>query len=276
MGQASPAFQAAVAPGKKNTWIAIVTALAMILAIFLGLSASGLLKFGATSPKIDTLKAEGQNPKQDILRAEGQNPTVPLLSAQGSTPPPILDRRQATMPDDVRKWLEHLERIEKRKNDLSLKQLSQMAVLAQRMKVLGGGESLLSGDPTADDGPAPSDTAKDSFDQLRPEWNQLIADFRSDPPPAECKPIADDFGRAVQEIPGINADLADILSGASSDPSKALEKVYKIQNTSTTVIDKYFGSCDDKIGDVCRKYETRKWFGIKTDVGGGLMGKFGM
>jgi hypothetical protein len=175
----------------------------------------------------------------------------------------------------VRKWLEHLEQIEKRKNDLSMKQLAQMAVLMQQMKVLGGDMSLLNPD---DDSPSntPSGTAKQSFDQLRPEWNQLITDFRSYPPPTECRPIADDYNRAISEIPGMNSDLASILEGASADPSTALEKAMKLQNTSSNVIDKYLGSTDSKVGDICRKYETRKWFDIKSDVGGGLLGKFGM
>ena len=81
---------------------------------------------------------------------------------------------------------------------------------------------LLNGE---DEDSAPSDTAKQSFDDLRPEWNQLIADFRSYPPPAECRPIADDYNRALSEIPGINADLAQILSGASQDPAAGTFRV---------------------------------------------------
>jgi hypothetical protein len=250
---------------KKLTWIAVGTAFALLLALFFGLRGMGLLQFGAKNPELAT------------LRAEGQNPTVPLLRAEGSQGPATLQQpaTKIEMPADVRKWLEHLEQIEKRKNDLSMKQLAQMAVLMQQMKVLGGDMSLLNPD---DDSPSntPSGTAKQSFDQLRPEWNQLITDFRSYPPPTECRPIADDYNRAISEIPGMNSDLASILEGASADPSTALEKAMKLQNTSSNVIDKYLGSTDSKVGDICRKYETRKWFDIKSDVGGGLLGKFGM
>lgn len=288
--QPAPAFPSPdSANGKKTTTIAVVTALAMILAIFFGLKASGMLQLGATSPKLQALRAEGEVPKQellksegtspqqDILRAEGSTPNQDLLRAEGSTTPPILDRTQQSvvMPDDIRKWLEHLERIEKRKNDLSMKQLAQLTVLMQQMKVLGAGMDMLN-DNGEGDSPQPTDTAKAKFDDMRPEWNRLIADFNSYPPPAECKPIADDFYRAVSEVPGMNSDLAEILTGAAQDPASALEKVYKIQNTSVNVIDKFFGEADERIGRICRKYETRKWFEIKTDVGGGLMSKFGM
>lgn len=285
MGTPAPAFSSSsAASSKKTTWIAIGTALAMVIALFVGLRAGGLLGFGASSPKIENLKAEGNMPVQDLLKAEGQTPQTDLLKAEGSAPPTPpstgVTAQQVAMPDDVRKWLEHLERIEKRKNDLSMKQLSQMAVLMQQMKVLGGGMGLLNEDEGGSGGDTgPSETAKTSFDALRPEWNQLIADFRSYPPPAECRPIADDYYRAVSEIPGMNSDLADILSSIAGNPenaASALERVMKIQNTSANVIDKNLGSTDSRVGDICRKYETRKWFDIKTDVGGGLMGKFGM
>ncbi len=263
----APAFPTAKTSSKKTTWIAIGTALAMILALFFGLNATGLLQFGAKNPKIDSLRAQGSMPKQDLLRAEG------------SSSPPVLSQsaQRVEMPADVRRWLEHLEAIEKRKNDLSMKQLSQMAVLMQQMKVLGGGMGLWNEEEVGFGGDTgPSETTKTSFDALRPEWNQLIQDFHNYPPPAECKPIADDYARAINEIPGMNSDLADILAGVSTDPAASLERVMKIQNTSSGVIDRYLGTTDSKVGDICRKYETRKWFDIKTDVGGGLLGKFGM
>jgi hypothetical protein len=283
MGRPAPAFPTPNAPSsKKTTVIAIGTALAMVLALFFGLRATGLLRFGASTPKIDNLKAEGNIPNQDLLRAEGQAPDNNLLKAEGSTSaaPVARHAEQIVMPDDIRKWLEHLEKIEKRKNDLSMKQLSQMAVLMQQMKVLGSGMGILNEEEGGFGGDTgPSETAKGSFDALRPEWNQLIADFRSYPPPAECRPIADDYFRAVSEIPGMNSDLAGILESIAGNPenaASALEKAMKIQNTSANVIDKNLKETDNKVGDICRKYETRKWFEIKTDVGGGLMGKFGM
>lgn len=291
MQGAAPAFPNPNINSKKTTWVAIITALAMILAIFFGLKASGILQFGAKNPRIEALKAEGnltpqellkaegQDPNIPLLRAEGQDPTIPLLRAEGSQGPPALSHsaQRTEMPADIRRWLEHLEAIEKRKNDISMKQLAQMTVLMQQMKVLGGGMGLLNEDEGGYGGDTgPSETAKTSFDAMRPEWNQLITDFKSYPPPAECKPIADDYSRAITEIPGMNSDLADILAGVANDPAAALEKVMKIQNTSSNVIDKYLGATDSKVGDVCRKYETRKWFDIKTDVGGGLMGKFGL
>ena len=295
MAQAAPAFPVPSAPSaKKITWVAMATALALVLATFFGLKSAGVLRFGASKPNLDAMRAEGasanQSPlkaegstPQDMLRAEGEKPT-PMLQAEGTPAPPMVVRQDepTVMPDDVRRWLEHLEKIEKRKNDLSMKQLSQMTVLMQKMKVLGaGGMGMLGGDGEENTGgdPEPSRNAQSAFDDLRPDWNKLIADFQGYPPPSECRPIADDYYRAISEIPGMNADLASILSTVASDPenaASALEKVMKIQNTSTNVIDKYLGSTDTRVGDICRKYETRKWFDIKTDVGGGIMGKFGM
>lgn len=95
----APAFPTAKTSSKKTTWIAIGTALAMILALFFGLNATGLLQFGAKNPKINSLRAQGSMPKQDLLRAEG------------SSSPPVLSQsaQRVEMPADVRRWLEHLE-----------------------------------------------------------------------------------------------------------------------------------------------------------------------
>jgi len=253
---------------KKLTWIAVGTALAMVLALFFGLQATGLLQIGAKNPKVAALRAEGRTDTVPLLQAEGSAPGGQSL---GATATPI------SMPAEVRRWLEHLERIEKRKNDLSMRQLSQMAVLMKQMQLTGPAMGILNeleGEESGDLGP--SSTAKTSFDSLRPEWNQLIADFRALPPPDECRPIADDYFRAISEIPGMNSDLASVLAGVEADPAKALESAMRLQNTSANVIDKNLGSADSRVGDICRKYETRKWFEIKTDVGGGLMGKFGL
>ncbi|MBN9503054.1 MAG: zinc ribbon domain-containing protein [Armatimonadetes bacterium] len=297
---AAPMFASSTPSGKKTTWIAITTALAIVLAIVIGLKAAGVLKIGAQSPKLasldaegqaanqralqangqvpqnDLLKADGSTPQQESLKAEGQSPEVPLMRADGQVGPNTLDRTdmRVMMPDDVRRWLEHLERIEKRKNDLSLKQLADMTVLMQRMKVLGGMSSLLGGDDEEDT--PPTKEAEQEFNDLQPEWNQLISDFRSYPPPAECKPIADDYSRALLEVPGVTSDIANILTNAMDNPQEALQRAYKLQNTSQNVIDKYFRESDNKVGNICSKYNTSKWFSIKSDVGGGLMSKFGI
>lgn len=296
---AAPVFPApGVHSGKRTTWMAIATALVLVLAVFFGLRAAGVLKVGgsnpklealqangrndrlgilqsdATNPSVQTLQAQGSDPNLNTLKAQGSDPQTPLFTSQGSAGPAVMEKtaEKVAMPDDIRKWLEHLERIEKRKNELSMKQVADMMVLMQKMKVMGGDLGSLLND---EDTPPPTEQAQSSFNDLKPEWSKLIADFQSYPPPAECKPIADDYYRALSEVPGMMSDIADILTNAASDPSTALQKAYKLQNTSATVIDKYFGQTDTEVGDICRKYETSKWFSIKTDVGGGLMSKFG-
>jgi len=296
---AAPAFPAP-SSSRRTTWLAVGTALAMVLAIFFGLRAAGVLKMGAANPKLQTLQANGKDGNLDILKAnstdpnmqtlkaEGSDPNLntlkanaadgqtPLFRAEGSNGPSVMQQtaERIKMPDDIRKWLEHLERIEKRKNDLAMQQVANMMVLMQKMKVLGGDLGALT-DPDSE-ATSPTDTAQSEFKDLTPEWNKLISDFQAYPPPAECKPIADDYNHALNEIPGMMADITDLLKTAASDPQNALTKAYKLQNTSSNGIDKYLGRTDDGVGDICRKYETSKWFSIKTDVGGGLMSKFGI
>src|SRR5215475_10775885 len=129
MPQAAPAFPNPVAANRsKTTWMAIATAFALVLAIFFGLRASGLLRFGSQSPKLDAMKAQGSNPGIDSLKAQGQVGDIPILSAQGSSAGAVLEKQaqQIAMPEDIHNWLAHLEKCELKKRALARKQDSEL------------------------------------------------------------------------------------------------------------------------------------------------------
>lgn len=256
---------------KKSAIIAsVIAGVVLIVAIIFGGKAIGSLMSGSKA-----------DPNANLVRSDSNTPN--MLQVRADQPAPLLNRGDVNppakkMPPEVLEWLKHLERCEAKKVAISGDQAAEVSVLMSKMSVLGAGMGLMnpydqSGDDDKDQ--EPSGYAKGKILDLRPDWEELIRYFNSVPPPAECKPIADDFNRAIYEIPGMMGDLGDVLNGASSDPDSALKLVKKMQHSSYGDIDRYFERCDQKISTICDKYDTHKWFNVKGDVlAGGMMGKF--
>lgn len=256
---------------KKTAVIAAVVAAIVLLggAVF-GMKTFASLRAGSqTDPNpLLTRKSDGG---PNVLQSNGNQPP-PVLSRGNEIPPP------KKMPADVLAWLKHLERCEAQKVIISGDQAAEVSVLMSKMSVLGAGMGMMNpyDQSTDEEGDSePSGYAKGKILDLRPRWEELITYFNSVPPPDECKPLADDFNRAIGEIPGMMGDLGDLLNGASSDPEAALKLVKKMQNSSYGDVDRYFERCDQKLSAICDKYVTHKWFNVKGDVmAGGMMGKF--
>ena len=241
--------------------------LVALVGAFFGARALGFLKLGASSPRPALqVRAEGPAP---ALQMPSRVDPVPLQ--QGA--------KRAQMPADVRAWLEHLEKCEKEKARISADQMAEAMVLTQKMQGLGAAMGMLNDqgvlDPGSDENKEPGAYARDKVLNFRPAWDRLVTFFNSYPPPAECRPIASDFNRALSEIPGVMGDLGNLLNTAAQDPTAALKAANGMKNTSATDIDRYFGTADAKLGEICAKYETPKWFSIKTDVGGSPLAAFG-
>jgi hypothetical protein len=270
----APAFPVASPDqARKTTLMAVGVAVLVLILAFFGLQAAGVLQLGGSDGSRASLSAKGSNGDNSLLKVRG---------AGGG---PVLDKtaknqKPAEMPQDVWDWLEHLRRIEARKNELHLRQVSDLKKFQLMIGTLGPAIGELDPyDQTGGTGKEPTDVAATKFNDLRPEWRQLIADFQSVPPPEECKPIANDFFRAINEIPGMTGDIMDVLNNVSSgsaDPSAMLAEASKLRNKSYDNIDVYLISTDKRVQDICDKYNKKKWFNIKTDVAGsGMLGKMG-
>ena len=267
------AFSAAPIPSpnaeaKKKAWVfALIGALA-VLALFGGLFASGALRFGAKQEPLAVLPATGKAPP-------------PALAATGKASPPQLQAQgtKVYMPDDVRAWLEHLERIEKRRMDMSHLQVAKAMEMLVALQAGGtlpmlqglldeaaGGEEMKS--------PGPVKETMDSAQNIRNSWQQLTADFNSVQPPAECIPIRNEYDVTLRETGAMIGDIIGAVEGASENRDGALAALMRMRGKSTG-IDKSAIKSDDLVQGICDKYETRKWFKITADVGGGLLSRGG-
>lgn len=263
-----PAAAPALSP-KRSAWPAVVAgAVAFALLVF-ALNEAGVLKLGG---RIFTPAA---------LQAEGAMSTPGTLQAQGSTGPPTLpvEASHRVMPDDVRRWLEHLERIEKRRVSMSETHLAQamgMMVALQAGGSIESLQSLLQGEVEgAPPTPSPVETTTRDIDAMRVEWNALTDDFNSVSPPQECLPIRNAYDQVVRETGAMIMDILDTVGQAEQDRTSALAKLMGMQGRSESRIGEPASKTDRLIQEVCDKYDTRKWFSVTRDVGGGGLLKGG-
>ena len=257
---------------KKQTQAVIIGGvLAIIAAAIFGLFASGALRFGATSPQGDALQAKGTPPDPGALQLKA-TPPDPSLQKTATAPP-----APAEMPNDVYNWLKHLEECERRKNEIHGDQLAEMQVFIQKSSALGSGMGLMNPYDQSEEGAedkSPDEYTKGKMLNLRPRWDELIQFYYAYPPPAECQPLASDFGQALNEIPGMTSDIGAILNDVASNPDKALQSAMKMEKSSYGSIDRYFARADEKLSQICNKYNRHKWFNIASDTGSsGILGK---
>lgn len=256
-----------MSPGAKWGIVAGVSLVVAAVAFWLG--ANGYLGLYGQKDK-PVLQATAQ-PAPAVMQRTTQ-PAPPVM--QQTQRPPV----KIEMPADVRAWLEHLERIERQRVAISKEQLGAMLVEMTMMQGAGVAEamkSLANPDPDAPEPTPPARRFAGRINNLKQNWNQLISDFGSLPPPQECVPIRNDYDQALRETGGMMFDIMEAIDLASTDPTAAVQKLTSMQGTSGQRIDTAAVATDKGVQAVCDRYETRKWFSITGDVGGGMMGKIG-
>lgn len=268
----SPAFGGEAARQKRSMrWIAALAIVGSLAAAYIGLRASGALSVGASTPEAPTLQAQGSVNPPAILRTEG------------TTPPPSLDKpgQRIVMPAEIRDWLEHLRRTEEKRMRLAE---DQMAELMVSLTLLQGGDPLSNlGDLLDPDAPTNPDqappsvrrTAEDAQKHSR-AWADLTRFFNSVPPPAECVPIRNEYDQVVRETGLMMTDIIGVVQGSTANPQTALASLMRMRGRSKERIDTPAIETDSLVQEICDKYDTRKWFDIKGDVGGGMLGKSGI
>ena len=257
------------APNRNAMLWWILGGLLAVSAIVFGLSAAGVLKLRSPDASGPVL-ARNQDPSNSIL---------PVPARDSDSILPATTPEQKRMPKDVRDWLEHLEKIEKQKQAIVAEQMDDLAVSMSgiQQKVLGmATEGLTDPESTGD----PSAVVGDILpvEKISKEWKDLRARFNDYPPgvPAECKELHDQFDGALMQVPGMVSDI-NAIAGNLFDPEKRekIRDLREIQKSNDEFIDKPLRKSDRLLGDICDKYDERKWFEIKVDGGGGIMSMFG-
>jgi hypothetical protein len=288
-----PAWGADPNRTKRMAFYGVLTGIAVILALFLGLKAAGVFQLRSPSATKGTLQATGESPGGVLLQARGENPgallkaqgdrPTGLLEAHGTPPDPILRSESKApvdtpMPDDVREWLDHLRRTEEKRISLATSQISEAMVLMMELKGAGASMEQLQGlldeaggIENSADTKSTVDTALAKARAMQEEWPVLIQFFVSKPPPAECVPVRDRYDQVLRETAGMINDIIKIVVDSDKDPAAAIAKLEAMKGKSKNMIDKPALAADDGVAAICRKYNTKKWFDIQGDTGSGLL-----
>lgn len=239
-----------------------VVALAVILVAGILIGKYGPWQAKAKTQTTGVLQAEGSKPATGLLQAEGSKPSTGIAQAEGAPPP-----QRKVMPEDVRKWLEHLERIEKQRVDMSKDQVSAMMVAMTKLSVSGGAENLeriMAGE----DPKAPHEDLSAQANTMRSEWNALIQRFRAFPPPQRCRQLAGTYDRVLVGTSLSLLSVTEALGKASSDPQGAISSLQRMKGESYQTVDVPAASSDNQLADICREFDTDKWFVIHADIAG--------
>jgi len=209
-----------------------------------------------------------------------QAPQTPTMQNGPASTPATLEAQPKGMPDNVRNWLEHLRKTEQARITLATAQLEQS------VKTLTG---LQAGDMThaMDDDGSDSVSAEKAKENDRAQkvggdmatmeqaWKTLLSAFDSVPAPAECVGIKANYDQVVGQTGIMILDIVSKINSASSDPQGALAALTAMQGTSKSKIDVPARAADSGVSDVCKRYDTVKWFDIQSDVGSGTMSQLG-
>ncbi|MFY9235038.1 MAG: hypothetical protein WAO58_11335 [Fimbriimonadaceae bacterium] len=259
---------------KSKTLLTIAAIAAAIAGVILGLTAAGLLRFGSFVPRGE-IRAPAEPSGTAIAKADKPSDAPIRAPAQGPN-----------MPAAVRAWLEHLERMEIKKNKLHEAQANELKALASSMSA--GGLTPEGVDTILDPGsgmPDPRNIVDEMIQGIGPPWEALRREFLTTGPPmpAECAPIAKRFEDGLTQVVSKVEQIRDLMNAfnpssgtATADAGKSQGELGAVKKDHKTVVDNAFKAADGLVGQICAKYNTPKWFEIDEGAlgGGGFMRGF--
>lgn len=216
-----------------------------------------------------------------VLAANAPAPPA-VLARTAQAPPPALDVKAESkaMPADVRAWLEHLERIERKRGELSRQGVAKVLVMMPNANMgidAQGLRDLVNGATDPENAKEPetsADRIEKATGDLGADFDALQREYDTVPPPQACRTLANGYRNALRETGAMISDLVRTIDGAANDPQSAIARLEGMKGDSAR-IDGYGRSADTELGRICNTYETRKWFSISSDFGGqGMLDKF--
>lgn len=244
----------------------VLGSIALVALLAIGISAN--LSWGKSGDQPVSVLATASDPATAVLPKVNEPNSTLAQTAPVDTP----------MPADIRAWLEHLQRIEARRVDITADQIGDMLVFMtglQSSKITDAISGILGEDDIIPTGPTASDRLTNKAEDTRAAWRLLVDEFRSMPPPPECVPIAASYDQTLGETSAMMVEIIAAVESAGDNPQAAIAALTRMQGTSSNRIDSLARDADRQVAEVCDRYRTRKWFSIASDVGGGAMGKIG-
>jgi len=189
------------------------------------------------------------------------------------------------MPDVIREWLEHLRKAEAKREEIANRQVSEAVSTLLNLRSMGGAGadmSVLAGDmeegqttDRARDPQAPCRVAS-SAGGMMDEWNRLARAFDDRPAPPECVDLKAMYDQVLRETATMIQEIVAVVENIGDDPMSAIGKLERMRGKSPGRIDSAAMKVDRGVETLCNKYETPKWFEVKSDFGGGSLSSLGL
>jgi len=200
------------------------------------LSASGNL----SSPLLIS-PTEMERPKTIVGES---NPEVPKLGVQEKIDNPALALEGSRMPDDLRNWLRHLKRVDRKREEMNRKFAGELLETALIIKPgMFTDEAELEADAERRKSIANREIAN-----LVSEFRELIREFHELPPPTEAQAIALEYDKALLAMMEMTQEIAKALE------NEDLSALFGMMNTSYSRIDERVQKTNERVDQLCKKY----------------------
>jgi hypothetical protein len=260
---------AAAFPAPRQSNRALITAIVLLLLALLGvigyLVRGALLQQAAKPSGGKLVQAPGEGGAGSLVQAPGNsNSGAPVQAPADSNPNKVVQVPKPTVNTaEIDDYLRFLKGIEERKMALTKQELA--AALTSQASQLGRQAEAATDDQKSKDYlPGVSQ----EFAGLDRDWDSLTRMFNTKVPPQSCIPLHDAYYAYLGKVQGMFVKYHNALAEAQSDPSKAISALTAMQGSASAEADNAARSADDALYDVCKKYDLRKEFDIKTDPSG--------
>lgn len=200
-------------------------------------------------------------PAPSLIGAAPPNLSGPSVIAGAKTPLPngspvvgAQPKQGITVPPEVLDYLDFLGKVEAQRITLKNNVNGALAMLGAAKGMQGATE------PEEQQGA--KSQINSGYTDYTAQWQQLIEQFQSKQPPAECEELANDYYRLL-------TDYANFISQIQvAMQNNDLSKVMSLQGAPETQINTDATTADTALANICQKYGIQKPFNIPPDSGG--------
>ncbi len=261
-GAAMPGAPAA--PRQLNRpMIGMVVALALAILAFAGFMVRGALTQHAANASTGQLvQAPGEGASGSLVQAPGDSHSgAPVQAPADNGPNRVVQTPAAgTNTTDIDDYLRFVKGIEDQKMAITKQELAEALTSS-------AGQLAKQAEAASDDVKSKEylpGVAHESSG-LEHEWDDLSKTFGARVPPPSCVSLRDAYYAYLGKVQSMFYKFHSALAGAQTDPSKAISALTGMQGTASAEADTAARTADDALYDICRKYNLRKDFDIKTD-----------
>ncbi|MCH8275094.1 MAG: hypothetical protein IH851_09920 [Armatimonadetes bacterium] len=225
--------------------------------------AGGIERFGETGP--GSLALPGKGPEDGVIADPGALGGTAITDL-GAYPDTGIARPDAAMPPDIRAWLEHLKRVDRRREALNRELAPKLINLALNLQpgVFSDEEELQS------EANRRMNEAQTSIGGVTPGFQDLIRDFQSFAPPQECRRIADEYNALLFGL----TDMVQKVTKALE--AKDLGSLYTMLGSSYSQIDQRASNANVLVDHLCRRYREPNIYVLFVETQGGTGVGIGM